>query len=113
MLTFRNIALSLLILIFLMVLADNIWPADLAPRQGAQVVVDNQGEILRRFADERGVWRYPITSLQVSDYYIQALLSYEDRWFYQHPGINPLAMISAAYSWSYYLGWLNAYDASR
>lgn len=97
MLVFRNIVLSLLVLILLMVLADSIWSVDLAPRQGAQVVVDNQGEVLRRFADESGVWRYPITSTQVSDYYIQALLSYEDRWFYQHPGINPLAMVRALY----------------
>lgn len=97
MLTFRNIALSLLILIFIIVLADKIWPVDLAPRQGAQIVVDNQGEVLRRFADEGGVWRYPTNHSHVSEYYIQALLSYEDRWFYQHPGINPFSMARAFY----------------
>lgn len=97
MLVFRNIGLSLLILFSLIVLTDHFFPVDLAPRQGAQIVVDNQGEVLRRFADERGVWRYPTTSKQVSEYYIQALLSYEDRWFYQHPGINPLSLIRAFY----------------
>ncbi len=97
MLTLRNIGLSLLIVISLIALADQIWPVDLAPRQGAQVVVDNQGEVLRRFADDRGVWRYPTDSSHVSEYYIQALLSYEDRRFYQHPGINPLSMVRAFY----------------
>lgn len=97
MFTFRNIGLSLLILCFLIVLADQFFPVDLAPRQGAQIVVDNQGEVLRRFADGRGVWRYPTTSEEVSEYYIQALLSYEDRWFYQHPGINPLSLARAFY----------------
>lgn len=97
MLTFRNIGLSLLILCFLIVLADQLFPVDLAPRQGAQIVVDNQGEVLRRFADDRGVWRYPTTSDKLSEYYIQALLSYEDRWFYQHPGINPLSLARAFY----------------
>lgn len=97
MLTLRNIGLSLLILCTLVVLTDHLLPVDLAPRQGAQVVVDNQGEVLRRFADDRGVWRYPTTSEQVSEYYIQALLSYEDRWFYHHPGINPFSLVRAFY----------------
>lgn len=97
MLTLRKFALSLLILFLFMVCADQLWPVDLIPRQGAHIVVDSQGEVLRRFADARGVWRYPITQDQVSDYYIQALLTYEDRWFYQHPGINPLSMMRAFY----------------
>jgi penicillin-binding protein 1C len=93
----RNIVFALLILFFLTVLADYIWPADLASNRGAQIVVDSEGEVLRRFADKRGVWRYPTSNTDVSEYYQQALLSYEDRWFYSHPGINPLAMMRAFY----------------
>ena len=46
---------------------------------------------LRRFADENGIWRYPVTMDQVSPLYLDALLNYEDRWFWKHPGINPFA----------------------
>ena len=32
---------------------------------------------------------------EVSPAYIEALLTYEDRWFWHHPGINPLAIVRA------------------
>lgn len=49
-----------------------------------------------RFADDEGIWRYPVSIDDVSPYYLDALLTYEDRWFYDHPGINPLAVLRAA-----------------
>ena len=35
----------------------------------------------------------------MSPRYLDALLSYEDRWFYWHPGINPVAMVRAGWQW--------------
>ena len=63
----------------------------------AQVVLARDGQPLWRFADDEGVWRYPVTLGEVSPFYLQALLDYEDRWFYQHPGINPFALLRAAW----------------
>lgn len=62
----------------------------------AQVVVDESGRPLRAFADQKGVWRYPVSVEQVSPLYIEALLNYEDRWFWYHPGVNPLSLVRAA-----------------
>ncbi len=61
----------------------------------SRVVVAQDGTPLRAFADKQGVWRYPVTIEDVSPLYIKTLLNYEDRWFWQHPGINPLALIRA------------------
>lgn len=61
----------------------------------ARTIVSQNGELLRAFADDKGVWRYPVTLEQVSPNYIEALLNYEDRWFYWHPGFNPFAIIRA------------------
>jgi hypothetical protein len=36
-----------------------------------------------------------VTVDQVSPRYIEALLGYEDRWFWHHPGINPFAFLRA------------------
>jgi len=77
---------------------DWLWPlpiADFENRHFAQVVVDKKGKPLRAFADEQGVWRYPVSLDDVSPLYIEALLNYEDRYFYQHFGINPLAVFRA------------------
>ena len=57
------------------------------------------GTPLRAFADRGGIWRYPVRVEQVSPLYLQALLNYEDRWFWKHPGINPLALLRAGGQW--------------
>lgn len=78
--------------------ADRQWPLPLPANEGyAQVVTDKDGRPLRSFADANGVWRYPITPEAVSPHYLKALLTYEDRWFYRHPGVNPLALARAAW----------------
>ncbi len=79
-------------------LMDWLWPLpieDFEQRHFAQVVVDKHGKPLRAFADSQGVWRYPVTLADVSPLYIEALLNYEDRYFYQHFGVNPLAVLRA------------------
>lgn len=81
------------------VLLDWIFPLPLQrfTDHTSTLVVAEDGTPLRAFAGPNGVWRYPITLNRVSPYYLQALLHYEDRWFYQHPGVNPLAMIRASW----------------
>jgi penicillin-binding protein 1C len=78
-------------------LADRIWPLPLPRDDLARVVLAQDGTPLWRFADANGVWRYPVTHDQVSPLYIEALLAYEDRWFYRHPGVNPLALLRASW----------------
>ncbi len=89
--------MTLLLLIALLWLVDRIWPLPLPEDDLARVVLAEDGTPLWRFADANGVWRYPVQTRQVSPYYLDALLTYEDRWFYQHPGVNPLALGRAAW----------------
>ncbi|WP_424823217.1 transglycosylase domain-containing protein, partial [Pseudomonas viridiflava] len=88
---------ALLLLVALLWLADRIWPLPLPKDDLARVVLAEDGTPLWRFADANGVWRYPISNDQVSPYYLEALLTYEDRWFYSHPGVNPLALVRATW----------------
>ncbi|MDR9876251.1 peptidoglycan glycosyltransferase PbpC [Pseudomonas allii] len=88
---------SLLLVIALLWLADRIWPLPLPKDDLARVVLAEDGTPLWRFADANGVWRYPVQTSEVSPYYLDALLTYEDRWFYQHPGVNPLALVRATW----------------
>ncbi|MEX5491428.1 transglycosylase domain-containing protein, partial [Pseudomonas fulva] len=78
-------------------LADRIWPLPMPGDDLARVVLAEDGTPLWRFADSDGVWRYPVSPEEVSPLYLQALLTYEDRWFYRHPGVNPLALARAAW----------------
>ncbi|MEN4745230.1 peptidoglycan glycosyltransferase PbpC [Pantoea agglomerans] len=76
---------------------DRLFPLPLKQVQPARVVVASDGTPLWRFADSKGIWRYPVTPEEVAPAYLQALLTYEDRWFWYHPGINPLALLRAAW----------------
>lgn len=92
---FRITIAVLLSLPILLVLLDALAPVDLEPRPGSRLVIAADGQPLRAFADRQGVWRYPITLDEVSPNYLEALIGYEDRFFYRHPGVNPLSIIRA------------------
>ncbi|AAY39417.1 peptidoglycan glycosyltransferase PbpC [Pseudomonas syringae] len=95
--TFKWLAGAIMLLIALLWLADRLWPLPLPRDDLARVVLAEDGTPLWRFADTNGVWRYPVSNAQVSPYYLEALLTYEDRWFYSHPGVNPLALLRATW----------------
>ena len=87
----------------------------------SQIVLDRNGEWLRAFLADDGMWRFsrqssvishqsqevfdkPVRSLTdnrklITDNYLlhQAILTSEDRWFYYHYGINPVSIATAFY----------------
>ncbi|GAB3384080.1 penicillin-binding protein 1C [Lysobacter fragariae] len=95
-----NAILATLVLATVAMLLDLAFPLPL-PRQrdAGAVVLARDGTPLRAFADRGGIWRYPVTMGQVSPLYVQALLTYEDRWFWHHAGVNPLALLRAGGQW--------------
>lgn len=85
------------LLLLAVMAADKIWPLPLTEVDPARVVVAEDGTPLWRFADADGIWRYPVTIEEVSPRYLQALIQYEDRWFWDHPGVNPFSIARAAW----------------
>jgi len=81
--------------VVLFFIIDAIAPVNLNPKPGSRVILAGDKTPLRAFADNTGVWRYPITINDVSPLYLEALVNYEDRFFYRHPGVNPLALARA------------------
>jgi len=58
------------------------------------VIMDRNGQLLGARVADDGQWRFPTTD-SVSEKVKKATLAFEDRYFYQHPGINPVALIRA------------------
>ncbi|QIB36073.1 penicillin-binding protein 1C [Ancylobacter pratisalsi] len=58
-------------------------------------VQDHEGRLLRPFALADGRWRLAPDLAHVDRRYIDMLIAYEDRRFYQHGGVDPLALIRA------------------
>jgi penicillin-binding protein 1C len=95
-----QVLLVALILVTLAMLLDLAFPLPLPrERDAGAVVLSREGTPLRVFADRGGIWRYPVKVEQVSPLYLQALLNYEDRWFWRHGGINPFSLLRAGGQW--------------
>ncbi|MDH3349440.1 MAG: penicillin-binding protein 1C, partial [Desulfobulbaceae bacterium] len=87
--------LTLITLTLALWTADHIYPLpDLHNRDDyARLITAKDGTPLRAFAGKGGVWRYPLHLSQVSPLYLEALLGYEDKYFYHHFGVNPVAIL--------------------
>jgi penicillin-binding protein 1C len=57
-------------------------------------VYDRNGELLGARVSKNGEWQFPPTK-ELSEKYVTCLITYEDRHFYKHPGINPVSMFRA------------------
>lgn len=58
------------------------------------VVLDRNGELLGARISSDGQWRFP-PSDSLPEKYRKALICFEDRWFYWHPGVNPFSLVRA------------------
>jgi penicillin-binding protein 1C len=63
----------------------------------SKVVLDRHDKLLRAYLTSEGRWRLPATKTQVDPRYLEALFAYEDKRFYEHRGVDPLAMARAAF----------------
>lgn len=89
-----------LAVLFVLIVLDRCFPLPLPDADDRSVVVTAaDGTPLRAFAGRDSVWRYPVAIEDVSPLYVQALVGYEDRWFWRHPGVNPFALLRAGGQW--------------
>ena len=58
------------------------------------VVTDSEGELLGARTAADGQWRFP-PSKTVPERFEKAILQFEDKHFYYHPGVNPVSMVRA------------------
>ena len=89
----RRAGIAFAVFVAIALVLDHLFPLPLPDANGGStVVLARDGTPLRAFPDVDGAWRYPVTPDEVSPLYLQALLTYEDRWFWWHPGVNPVAL---------------------
>ena len=77
---------------------DRLGPLDLGRAEDISVTVaDRRGRLLRAYTTSGGRWRIPLRVGDVDPRYVAMLLAYEDKRFYDHPGVDPLAILRAGY----------------
>ena len=60
-------------------------------------MVDRNGKLLRPFLTKEGYWRLPAKSGDVDPRFLRMLIGYEDKRFFSHRGVDPLALARAAW----------------
>ena len=75
-------------------------------------LLDRNGKLLRAYLTSEGRWRLPATRKEVDPRFLEALLAYEDKRFFDHRGVDPLAFAArgatSSYAWPHRLRRLDA-----
>ncbi len=71
-------------------------PGDPFPDDYSRLVLDREGGLLRATLASDNQYRFPPEATPLPDKYKAALLTSEDKRFYLHPGVDPLALANAA-----------------
>lgn len=75
---------------------DWTFPPDLSRlTESSSMVLDSENRLLRAFTTGDGTWRLHARPDQVDPLYLRMVLTYEDRRFRMHPGVDPLAAARA------------------
>jgi penicillin-binding protein 1C len=99
----RIAALSAATVCVIAAAAFAIWVHSLGPAplgegiEFSTVVVDRNGQLLRPYATVDGRWRLPAAVKDVDPRYLDMLIAYEDKRFWSHHGVDPLAVARAAF----------------
>ena len=101
---FFRIAVALAFVLIVITTAFSAWVVSLGPlpleeaRKVSTTIVDRNDKLLRAYAMADGRWRLPVDAKAgVDPGYLKLLLAYEDRRFYSHSGVDPLALGRAAF----------------
>lgn len=72
------------------------FPAEKLAPPPSIVVYDRNGEMLRAFLSEDEMWCMPVIADKISPSLKKAVLTYEDKYFRWHFGVNPISIFRAA-----------------
>ncbi len=79
-------------------IAVELYPVPSRERAASisQLVLAEDGQILRCYLTSDGKWRLTVSPAEVSRDYLDTLIAYEDRRFYQHGGVDIFALMRVA-----------------
>jgi penicillin-binding protein 1C len=81
------------------VVLDRLFPPDLSRLSATGTeIVDRQGRLVALRPAQGGIWRLRVTADDVSPVLLEILVATEDRRFWHHFGIDPVAIARAALS---------------
>jgi penicillin-binding protein 1C len=93
-----KILLAFTLTLATLLLADRLFPPNLTRLQNLSLAAaSSNGTILDVLTSQDGDIRLPATPAQIDPKFLNLLIKTEDKRFYTHPGIDPLAMSRAVF----------------
>ena len=87
----EGLRILLIFCLALFIIASVLIPVPRFDRPLSTVVESSDGRLMGAHIASDGQWRFPRKD-SVNKKYRAALVNYEDRYFYIHPGVNPVAL---------------------
>ncbi|MEM8773234.1 MAG: penicillin-binding protein 1C [Pseudomonadota bacterium] len=79
--------------------ADRLFPPPLHKADKlSPAALDRHGELLHAFTTKEGRWRFAVEAEAVDPVFIERLIAVEDKRFFRHAGVDPLAIMRAGFS---------------
>lgn len=91
---YRKYLLLLPLLLLLFLLLNFLFPLP-ALKDFSPVIRDNKGQLVHAFLTKDDKWRMYMKEEELSPLLKSTLIRKEDRHFYYHPGVNPIALVRA------------------
>jgi len=89
-----GIALAALVVLFFIL--NFIFPLRVNVEYST-IITDNKGELVNAFLTKDQKWRMKTEFNEISPLLKKAIIAKEDKYFYSHPGVNPVSLIKAAF----------------
>ncbi|MGK2861970.1 MAG: penicillin-binding protein 1C [Chitinophagaceae bacterium] len=91
---FKKLGASIIVLIVLFLLLNLVFPLP-DKIEYSTIVTDNKGELINAYLTSDDKWRMKTELEEISPLLRKTIIAKEDKYFYAHPGINPLAVARA------------------
>lgn len=100
----RKIGMGIILMLALAVVLHLLFPLPPQP-DWSTIITDNQGHVVHAYLTRDEKWRMKTELSEISPLLQKAIIEKEDRYFYYHPGVNPVAVFRA--------GWNNVIKGRR
>ena len=94
---FKRLGISFLGLIALFFLLNWIFPLR-DTIEYSTIITDNKGQVINAYLTNNQKWRMKTELDEISPLLQKTIIAKEDRHFYSHPGVNPVAVARAIFS---------------
>lgn len=91
---FKKSLVFVSILLLCLLLLNKLFPLPASPSYST-IITDNKGQVIHAFLTGDEQWRMKTELAEISPLLKKTIVEKEDKYFYYHPGINPLAMARA------------------